>query len=427
MKHIVGYSVVSLLLLTKVSIGGERINTTTTDTTTDSSTISTNDEKKPVIKISGKMTAVANVFNSKRKGDVGKGQGNSFFVNDTRINFNVDGSTDATYGPLEYGLMVGITGDPDETRNVEEAYAKLKGEWGTFMLGSTYGPEVTAIASAYPIMGGTGGFYGCFDSLINMSSGTYLSSKLPGSPKYATKAIFYSPRVNGFQLGVGYTPNTQHKGGAKLKTLGSVSAVKESFDKNSWAGVLNYKNEFDNGLSLMLSLAGITAKGHSGNYGSIVPYNTNTVAVGGTVGYSNFKFGASYAHGGKTRMPNAYNGRGHSSVDVAAGYSIGPNSIAVGAYFSEVKYGKLKKDFGGQKSGQNVGDAKTNVYSLTLDRKLYEGLGVFIEGNYFDMKTTDTLVNIQNNLRYNSPQLAESQGVGNNHGYATMVGLKLSF
>jgi hypothetical protein len=52
--------------------------------------------------------------------------------------------------------------------------------------------------------------------------------------------------IEGFQLGLSYTPNSQQEGSEAPKTKS-----KKIFDKNNIVGQISYENSFDNGTSIV--------------------------------------------------------------------------------------------------------------------------------------------------------------------------------
>uniref|UniRef100_A0A2B4R2S6 leucine--tRNA ligase n=1 Tax=Stylophora pistillata TaxID=50429 RepID=A0A2B4R2S6_STYPI len=224
--------------------------------------------------------------------------------------------------------------------------------------------------------------------------------------KDAVKAVYLTPRIEGFQLGVGFTPNGQQDGGNALKTSTNESA-KKPFDQSNWTGLLSYKNAFDNGVSLALSLSGVVGQSKAvrvstGKFFNIVE-NSASWAVGGQLGYAGWEFGAQYIDNGKSHVNKTHlrDAKGGTAVSVALGYSFGAHKIAAGYYHSDKKLGALNATgealapaiAGG--AGTDLGKARTNIYSLTYDFKVAPGLGLFAEANYFNMKNKDVAAEFQ--------------------------------
>ncbi|MCP4924294.1 MAG: porin [bacterium] len=393
----------------------------------------------PALKISGQAAGAMYFHNAKRNSENGgkRGPGTVARIEDTRINFDVHGSTEAL-GGLEYSLLIGLSADRGETNTARETRIKFKGQWGTFSFGNTRGPDNFGVSSAAKVMGGLGGFDGNLTDIVNVSSGVLWSTGLTGagSPmKDAVKAVYLTPRVEGFQLGVGYTPNGQQDGGNVLKTSTNESTGK-IFGQNNVTGLLSYKNSFDNGVSLGLSLSGVTGQTKSirGSTGTLVNkvQKARSWAVGGQLGYAGWELGAQYIDNGKSHANTTHlnNAKGGTAVSVGLGYAFGAHKLAAGYYHSDKKLGELNVAgaalaplAGGV--GADLGKARANIYSLTYDFKVAPGLGLFAEANYFNLKNKDAAAAFQN--AYKGLNSSALEGVGSNRGHAFLIGTKVKF
>lgn len=402
-----------------------------------SSTPALAETKKPSLKIGGSVAGAMYFFKaSQRAGNGGKGYGTTGRIEDTRINFDVGGSTEAL-GGLDYGLLIGLSADRGETNTVRETRLKFKGQWGTFSFGNTRGPDNFGVSSAARIMGGLGGlggFDGNLTDVVDVSSGALWSIGLTGAMKDAVKLIYLTPRVEGFQLGFGFTPNGQQDGGNPLNTASNAS-TKKPFDQSNWTGLLAYKNSFENGVSLGLSLSGVTGKTKSirKKDGTLInaAEDSRSWAVGGQLGYAGFELGAQYIDNGKSHANKTHlvNAKGGTAVSVALGYAFGAHKVAAGYYHSDKKLGQVNAAgaalTGAPAARTDLGKAKANIYSLTYDFKVAPGLGLFAEANYFDMKNKDAAAAF--NTAYKTVNTSAPDGVKSNRGHAILIGTKIKF
>ena len=145
----------------------------------------------------------------------GKGRGNHLAVEDSLLNFDVS----STYANHEFGYLIGITGNAEKGENpIKENRIKVKGAWGTILVGDTKSPsDFMAVDTSY-FVGGTGGVIGNYRGVINETTGAILKTDLLDalSPKDQTKIIYVSPNFYGFQAGYAYIPDGSHKGEQKL-------------------------------------------------------------------------------------------------------------------------------------------------------------------------------------------------------------------
>ncbi|MBL0941622.1 MAG: hypothetical protein IBJ00_02675, partial [Alphaproteobacteria bacterium] len=118
--------------------------------------------KKPELKISGESKFNAQFFENNNKAlnnntikDRGeKSNRTHFSVEDSRINFQILGKADCL-GQIRYDWLVGLTGDNDKETIIENRL-RIKGQWGTFLIGDAYGVENFMARGAFAVMGGTG-------------------------------------------------------------------------------------------------------------------------------------------------------------------------------------------------------------------------------------------------------------------------------
>lgn len=380
--------------------------------------------KTPALRMSGQSTFNYFAFNQTiREANNGKGGGHHMAIEDSRINFDIFGKADAL-GGLEYSFLVGLSGSTSLDKNVEESRLKFKGEWGTILLGNTRGVDDFMSVGAFDVMTATGGFAGNYTHVTNPSNGVITTVDLQGAPKDFTKATYVTPRVNGVQAGITFTPHTQHKGDDKLFSHTSTLSTKQPFDKNQVGLGLNYKETFGNGVDVKLSgtllYAGKTMRAArqgttEGNVNAalLAPRaRTKSYALGGVLGWKDWKIGGEFIDNGQSQTREDVQGSdAGKAYSLALGYNYGVDSFAFGWY-------------GSSRNLQNNSlKAKANVWSLTWDRKLAPGLSVYAEGNFFDYKTDANLKNetLSANNKF------EATGVENNRGHVVIVGSKIKF
>ena len=405
------------------------------------------DGAAPTLSISGETNVAFYAFNAKDKAkeqNNGKGQGIHTDIQDTRLNFEAVGIA-SLYGGMEYSTLIGFTGNPEKGQSsVEEVRIRLRGKWGFFVGGNSRGVEDRMSRGAFSVMGATGGFNGNYDRVINTPTGVVDSVNMVGAPKDANKLTYVTPRVNGVQAGVSFTPNTEQKGFAKLRTIGTREGDATTYDKNNIGLAMNYQTKFSNGLGLHASVTGLFGKSQvarrlNGDHGvnpadlqaetffSGERHNTAAYALGLVLEYGAFDFGAEYVDNGKSQVEKAIQGRNAGQVlSFAAGFKFGVNRVALGFLHSERKLGTAFNHFGvTDVVASGNPKAKANVYSVTYDRNLAKGLVLFGEANYFDHKTDQRWVDVQSAAKAIEPTLADA--VPNNKGHVIMSGIKVRF
>lgn len=400
----------------------------------------------PSLKIDG-FTAINSYFVNQQRRENGKGGPQPHIgVDASNLFFTIAG---ATTSGLEYMYRVTLETIPKSSNIIDQNYIQIKSRIGTFQFGDTVGPEDTMIYDAGKIIGGTGGFDGGYSNVYNMSAGVIRGNDNIGDTGNATKIVYYSPEIMGFQLGVAYTPNTAHRGDDKLNNYGS-SSEKLPGNKGLWdfsraqpadlrniAVGLTYKKEMGK-WSMTLSGAGITAKsyifsGQAGNVtGGRVPLqNTKAYQLGAVFGYGDIRFGGGYLDNGNSHLPRTRNftfnntaapninlgsmssGNAGRAWNLGAGYTMGAYRFA-GSY---------------QRTTRNTGDlmkAQSDFWSFTTDVTPVNGLTVYAEADYIRSRTNDVAV-ARENLFHDRSSNPQNVAVANNSGLLGIVGTKIAF
>jgi hypothetical protein len=108
-------------------------------------------------------------------------------------------------------------------------FVEVANNYGVLQLGNIKGPDGKYADDATWLVGGTGGVDGSIWGLLSNISGLSHTHHVVAHSKRATKLVYNSPRLAGFQFGVGYSPNPKHQGWGDLNEQ-------------------NYSNSNDNGV-----------------------------------------------------------------------------------------------------------------------------------------------------------------------------------
>lgn len=198
-----------------------------------------------------------------------------YFRNEFEVHVKASGRDDAT--GMEYGAVIELQDDnATGNTNTDEEWVFVKGGWGELRLGDNDGPTDDMKVTAASIAAGTGGIDGWAEvSLV----GFYLDNSAD-----ATKVIYLSPVVGGFQLGVSYTPDSDHvAGGTFPNTAGGLGNWIE-------AGA-TFTGSFG-GVDLKLGAGFSTADDQDGAIGD----DYTGYGFGAQVGFAGVKVAASWAH-----------------------------------------------------------------------------------------------------------------------------------
>ncbi len=234
----------------------------------------------------------------------------------------------------------------------------------------------------------------------------------------ATKISYYTPRIEGLQMGFSYTPNSNNNG-ITSTNVHDLDAVRIQ-DILSFG--TNYSNNFDN---LGLAISATAEKGKTNNSKSaagVSRANLFAYDLATTLTYFGFSFGASY--GSWTDSLQAKNGLYscdyNSSLNLSSQNCTtnntkfkNPSYYTLGIAYS---FGPIAASITSIKS--NFQKNKYDAVSLGLDYKLTKDLMPYFEVTKFAFKSNKTLAL---DVAANQTQLRD------NSGYVFLTGILFSF
>jgi outer membrane protein OmpU len=230
----------------------------------------------------------------------GDNSGSYDFRNDTEVFFTVRGTDEAT--GIEYGVVIELEADTDSSLNSDETYMFIRGGFGEFRLGDEDGPEDNMRLGAPTIAAGTGGIDGIILDTPRLYAGVDTAD--------ATKVIYYTPRIAGFQVGLGYTPSVGSNGQNIRQT--NNGALDDVFE-----GGVNWRGAFG-GVDLNLSATGWIGEFNQGPGDR----DANRWNVGGVFGLFGFQLAASY-------HATELGGDEIETYTVGAAATLGPAKVSV--------------------------------------------------------------------------------------------------
>ena len=366
-------------------------------------------------------------------------------------------------GTLENGVRYLADFDIDAMKDdteVDKMYVSFsKDGWGTLQIGNLKGPDAKCIYSGQQLLGGTGGLDGTIPHEFDFAAGVISPINLVGYASKATKVVYYSPKMYGFQLGFSITPDTkQHGHTDKNRHAGSSSngndngmflkgeGSQKPSGRNNMAFALTHEYEFKNGIGTKISAVYVcesTKKVNTKSCGyfeyltaqennpnrvdtpgianaakskDVKLRNVSSFLLSATVSYKKWSFGVGYFDNGKSRTPKDIMGEkiiGTGANGVANGttriYTINnflgtDKSNAGKAWNCGVQY-RLNDNWTlsgvyHHMSRKVATDAKTHGDALNLaaEYKICDGLMVFFEYDYVNTKSHDIACAAYNSL-----------------------------
>jgi hypothetical protein len=408
------------------------------------------DAQAPTLKING-YTVVNAITANQQRTDNGKGGTDPYVgIGASDLYFTVTGK--AANG-MEYKYRINFETIPNSSAYVNKNYVEVSGDFGTVQGGAVTGPEDTMPENGAHLIGGANGIDGSMNSVFNYSAGVVKGVNFVGETKKATKVVFYSPQVMGFQVGLSFTPNTSHMGDASRNnaivgdnpSVGNSQGIYPNYKALAPYGTRNiafgltYKGSMDK-WSYTFAAVGMTEKSHYadptqfGDQRQVPINNARSYQLSANVGYDKWRVAAGWIDNGKSRVPknntlysyaagskyagqlllgNTYAGNAGKSWNVGTSYTLGAYQFAAAYHRTDRKTDSVNK-------------ASSDIIATSVDLSALQGLKVFAEADFIRMRTNAGAMAVQQSYMTN----VEGKGnkaIGSNSGAVFVLGTQVSF
>jgi len=270
-------------------------------------------------------------------------RGYSFFQR-TFIQINASDTTDiGMKWEFKLKLNADADGGPNASNGLKNGKARDAADAVTLALSDAWG-QVT-VGADHPVYdrmtfgsgdavgtAGTGGVDGNWARWFNFKSITnqrFEDGATTHDSTTSSKIQYVTPRIEGFQAGVTYNPDS-----ITIGRFRSSDAPNQTLEKDWWAGAVTYVNKFD-GVDV-----GVSADIEENSNTNPQSRNGLSGSFGTLLGYDDWKLGARYSkkfRDGETLSTDT--NTGFKMFDVGVGYVIGP--WALGASYMHEDVGSL--------------------------------------------------------------------------------------
>lgn len=346
----------------------------------------------------------------------------------TTVNFKVDGKADNGLG---YGAYIEFNADKSDNEGsnvdantrktfiyVESGFGRVEtGAMGDAAQAMKVGAETFARATGgiagdstwYVDLGNgvisTGANYYVAPGLITAVglpgeqnsgySGGVIATDLHNDRANANKISYYTPRIQGVQAGISYTPDQGEVG----NSVGFASASNGGTNfLDVWNAGLNYQGQYD-AVTIAAAVTGEIGSAKDTGTTAATIDDLQAYTVGLNVGYAGFTVGGSYANAPELGITKTLDAS-MSYWTAGVAYEFGPFAASVTYFDSVVENGTTA---GADEQFQNL--------SIGADYKLAPGLMPYIEVSFFE---TDD-------------DVADTATTVDNEGTVFLAGTKLSF
>jgi outer membrane protein OmpU len=254
--------------------------------------------------------------------DVSAGRGRGYSLNVDEAEVFVEASNTADNGIL-YGVKFELNAGAADGTAADEAYAFIDSEaWGRLELGDNDDASDRMYVESDDALVGRAGPDGDASDFFNFGGAIAATGNTVTGD--ATKAIYFTPRFGGFQVGASLTPDSGQNAGAAGQ-----DADNDGDFENVYAIGANWEGSFDQ-FGIVLSATG--EFGDSETATGAEDGDVETISVGGKVDFAGFALGAGYVDFAEQGLTTAQTNAGADAGSywtVGGSYSTGPWGVSV--------------------------------------------------------------------------------------------------
>lgn len=259
-----------------------------------------------------------------------RGRGYSFEADDAEIHLHAGATAD---NGIKYGVRIQLNANTDDTTAADEAWAYIASDnWGILQLGSNDDAADQMFVNAESVMTGKVGWDGVMFDFINTGTGGGITDSFASSTGDASKIIYFTPRMAGFQAGVSLTPDTGHTGRNR-------DTDNDGDNENVWDLAVNWEGTYGD-VGVLVGASYETGDRPNAGTPAFTPTEDPEIwTVGAKVSFGAFAVAAGYADfndTGITKALAAAGADGGSWWDIGASYATGPWAISL-AYLDTEK------------------------------------------------------------------------------------------
>lgn len=345
----------------------------------------------------------------------------SAIVNETKLEFKIEGKSSKGF---KYGGLIKLNADTSTNPSVkgpgnnlaDKTLVYMEGNFGKLAAGDYNGPASQMQVAANTIAKATGGVDGKVQDWISQQTpdGDDFNDRFLLWPSLSTisdlttrgaEVMYFTPQYNGFQFGIGYTPDIEMFGTvAKTQTVlkNSGAQYEDIFD----AGI-NYEHKFLKDYTIKIGLIGEAGKAKQATTTDGQRSSLRAWELGTIITYKDVSVAGSYGNWGKSGTPKVkVSGAKYGSRYWTAGVSYDIDKLGLSVTYM---HSKRANAFNGDVSSTPL-DKDFNSFKLLsfgAEYKLAPGFLPYAEINCFKSR--------------------QSRQTYNNKGYVFLAGTKLSF
>ncbi len=342
---------------------------------------------------------------------------------------------DGKYDGLGYGIEIcnkirsGIIKGGNAI--VDSSYLYIESDkYGKFKFGYTNtAADEFSLSYAAILTGYAGPDSGNLDTFYAQTSGSIIATGFERDDGNALKIVWLSPTVNGWSMGLSYTPNSRDGHlfkEEKNKIQGEYNpdqnyADESSYSKHNFTGGISYEYGAEDDFNFKISLAGWYGRGHSDGYVKKVR-NVTGYNIGAILGYKNYKLALGYTDNGKSLMPSKFIEKSESDkgfcygadagkiYNIGVGYTYDKLELSVGYFHAVRKFSSNER-------------SNSNIATIAAQYNFDKTFSAYIEYDNIRTRTCKRSIDTEGDPRIGG----DGEAFGNNRANMFVIGTKINF
>jgi len=297
------------------------------------------------------------------------------FVTDTEVTIRVSDKLD---NGLAWSVKIELEADADNANgtandNGDEVSLVLSGSWGQLTLGNEDGPVDSknyigdAMITGIGVTGARG--FRRWTDTRSFSNNLWVAGADPQNSSDATKIMYYTPTIAGFQFGVSYSADSNDNGRQRSEDGGTSSVGFE----NWWEIGASYDVKVSDDLAL-----GFTAAASLADSEDTSTEDIRSWLVSAKAEFGGFTAAIAYADDGKSDTLKSLTNKDTSGYAAGLKYTTGPYVVGV-----SYMHNKQGANAGTEQNSSATAKFTSDVFTLGAQYTLGAGLVMYADTWYF--------------------------------------------
>jgi len=296
------------------------------------------------------------------------------FATDTELLIRVSDKLD---NGLAWSVKIELEADADTVNpgsndNADEVSIVFSGSWGQLTLGNEDGPVDAknyvgeAMISGIGVTGARG--YRRWTDTKSFSNGLWVAGSDPSNTSDATKVMYYTPTIAGFQFGASYSASSKDNGSSRA----SDGAASEAFE-NYWELGASYDVKVSDDFALGFTVAGSKATSEAATAEDIKAWLVSAKAE-----FAGFTASIGYADDGKSGQVKGLGNTDVSGYAAGLKYTTGPYVVGV-----SYMHNKAGANAGNAAAVSSTAEYTADTFTLGAQYTLGAGLVMYADTWYY--------------------------------------------